>query len=158
VNTPASVREHAKWESIAQRSLRSQRDEGWSTNALGWTLVASVWEHAYGESIAQRSRRSQRDEGWSTNALGWTLVASVREHAYGEGIAQRSRRSQRGEVGRRMRLGERRGFCGRRRGGTEAAHAERCGVEIFLANLYGFNRISNLYADSHIRQVPIANS
>jgi hypothetical protein len=82
----------------------------------------------------------------------------VREHANRESIAQRSRRSQRGEVGQRMRSGGRRGFCGRTREATEAAHAERRGEEISLANLYGFNRVSHLYADSHIRQIPIANS
>jgi hypothetical protein len=49
--------------------------------------------------------------------------------------------TERGEVGRRMRLGGHRGFCGRIRGGTEAAHAERRGEGISLANLYGFNRI-----------------
>jgi hypothetical protein len=137
----ASVREQAKWESIAQRSRRSQRGEVGRRMRLG----GHPWLPCGNTRMRRASHKGHgghRGMRLVEHALGWAPVASVREHAYREGIAQRSRRSQRGEVGRRMRLREHRGFCGRIRGGTEAAHAERRGEEISLANLYGFNRIT----------------
>jgi hypothetical protein len=84
--------------------------------------VASVRELANGESIARRSRRSQRGIGhWSTNLIGWTLVASVRELA------------------------------------TETAHAEAAEEKYSLLISMDLIGLRYLYADSHFRQVHIAN-
>jgi hypothetical protein len=95
---------HAKTESIARRSRRSQRVE------LDWS--ADVWrEHrSLSARVTRKRKASHRGHGGHRGGIGLVggrLAGTPRlkceGHAKTESIAQRSRRSQRGNwIGRRM--------------------------------------------------------
>jgi hypothetical protein len=162
VNTPASVREH-----VGKHRTEVTEGGGWLTNAIGGR---SGLPSGTGVAGKHRTEVTEVTEGesWLTNAIGghsglpsgtgvvgkhrtevtevteggglvdecdwWTLGASVREQEYREA----SHRGHGGHRGGGWLRGDRVTLLASVR---EAAHAERRGEEIALANLYKFNRI-----------------
>jgi len=82
----------------------------------------------------------------------------VREHAFGESIAQRSRRSQRRRLVDECAWGNTAASVGEYEEAPRPHTLNAAKKKYLLLISTDLIGLEHLYADSHIRQIPIANS